>query len=129
MGFSHLDSEAARVLKSINKSFEAISDDDDDGPGVHVINHDAKISRIVHSRNVGGNGYIAVISDLRFVIYYLYEDVSNATEIRILWDKDYRFDKEFRKYGKILAGDFDDGCRNFTTSTSSGWILVWNLLK
>jgi hypothetical protein len=44
MGFSHLDSEAARVLKSINKSFEVISDDDDDdGPGVHVINHDARI--------------------------------------------------------------------------------------
>ena len=43
MGFSHLESKAARVLNSINKSFEAILDNEYDGSSVHVNNHDAKI--------------------------------------------------------------------------------------
>ena len=59
----------------------------------------------------------------------MYDDGMQQIEYTEVWDKDIRFDRNVRNYGKMISLDFENKCKTFITGTNLGWIVVWDLLN
>lgn len=108
---------------------ENVEDDLSDSEilGTQYIDNGSKILNMYPSRNKGGLGYLAIISEMRFAIYYLYEDSASSCEIFKSWDLNYRFDKKYSKYGQHLCIEFDENCTNMVSSSASGHLFLWDI--
>ena len=72
-----------------------------------VLPFEGSIEAIYSSRNTLEYGFIALLSNMRFAIYDVYDNSAGGTEYSLLWDKDYRFDRQLKDHGKILCLDFE----------------------
>ena len=92
-----------------------------------MIEIDEKIENLFHSRNNSPYGYLVILCQEKFYLFYVYEEDLQGCEKDLIWEYDYKFEKEVRKYGKILCVDFEDKCETFVTGTNSGWVCCWDI--
>lgn len=90
MGFGYIGTRDKHLEMNDNENQSKESDlsEEEETNGVFKLEYDAKIQNVFYSNK----GCLAVVSDLRFCIYYIYEEEDIACEIVKLWDFDYRFD-------------------------------------
>lgn len=127
IGFSHLVKAAEKENQEIN-----ISDEDSDNAGEEIkgktfLDYDGTIENIYYSRYSAPYGFVALMSDSKFSIRYIYEEATSGCEHDTKFNCNYRFDKQMRKYGKHLCADFDDEGRSLVTGTNIGWICCWSI--
>lgn len=85
---------------------------------------DQAIQRIFTNRSTAQLGNVAVVSPMRLQIYNVYQDAHGHIDTNKVWDLNYRFDKELKHLGDILAVEFEVMVRFFAASTATGWIIV-----
>ena len=118
------------TLKSAREQGDKSEDSEggmDEAQGANSIEYDGNIQRIFLSRASTEYGYLAVISDMRFTIFYIYEESFLGADKDLIFDCKYRFEDNIRSYGVINALDFNQDCTNFVTGTNMGWVCFWNL--
>ena len=100
MGFARLNYKSNGQGEEDNDKDSEDSDTmADDSRGVLYLQYDAVIENVFHSRCCAAVSYLAIVGDLRFTIYCLYDN-DGAAGKDCLWDFNYRFDKHIVKYGK-----------------------------
>ena len=75
---------------------------------------------------MGSNSFLTLISKLRFSIYRVQDDSQGSADVTLVWDNDYRFDKELRAMGQITAIDFEQYCQTFISCSQSGVVIIWD---
>lgn len=76
--------------------------------GFDVIEVKQPILNLFYSRSTSDYSYLGVLSLMKFTIYYISEDEAAGFEKDIIWEFDYRWDKEARQLGQIISLDFED---------------------
>ena len=76
--------------------------------GFDVIEVQQPIQNLFFSRSSSDYSYLGVLSLMKFTIYYISEDEAAGFEKDIVWDLDYRWNKDVRQYGNIISLDFED---------------------
>lgn len=101
----------------------------EDGSGKTYLEVDFDILNVFQSPSPSGYSYIALLGEWRMHIYSVYEEESTCCGITSVWDFNYRFDSFYKKYGKQISLDFEEGCQGFVTGTNIGWVLIFSLVE
>ena len=90
------------------------------------LDYDLEIESIFTSSNMSDLSYLCIVSKLRFSIFYIQDDNIGGTDFSLIWDNDYRFNRQLKQMGQILSLDFENSCKTFVVGTQLGWICLWD---
>lgn len=66
-----------------------------------MIELDEVIENMFSSRCTAPYGYLVVLCQDKFYLFYIYEEEGQGCEKDLIWECDYKFERSIRKYGKI----------------------------
>jgi hypothetical protein len=66
-----------------------------------VIELNDKIENMFNARSNSPYGYLMVLCQDKFYLFYIYEEDCQGCEKDLIWEFDYKFERGIRKFGKI----------------------------
>ena len=88
---------------------------------------DFSINSIFTSRSSSTASQFAVVGNQRFQIFSCYDDQGGNVEVSESWNHDFRFNRDLKQLGTIMAIGFSYDCKSFVTSMNMGWVCTWSL--
>lgn len=100
---------------------------EDETTGVKVLETDHDIECIYPSRTSSPYGYLVVRCAKLFQVYYVYEEEQSGCEMDKVWEVEFRFSREYSRFGQHRCFDFEQECASFVSGTTLGYLCLWNL--